>query len=76
MVTDTLELSPGHILRHYRRASRSTGRWRAITCSTRFPTCFPGEWVDDSHVAVDVEQMSAFAWPEAPALTAARTRVA
>jgi biotin carboxylase len=65
MVSDTLELSLSHTLRHYFRAKpadRALARYHILDPIPYF--LFRRGWVDDSDVAVDVAQMNAYAWRE------------
>jgi biotin carboxylase len=68
LVTDTLELSLKQILRHYFHATpadRALARYHLLDPIPHF--LFRRGWIDDSEVAVDLAQMTAYAWRE-PAL--------
>jgi biotin carboxylase len=65
MVSDTLELSVKHTMRHYFRAKptdRALARYHLLDPIPYF--LHRRGWVDDSDVAVDVAQMNAYAWRE------------
>jgi len=69
MVSDTLELSLRHTLMHYRRANRFDRGLAHYNLFDPIPYLLCRmKWIDDSDVAVDVDQMNAYAWPE-PAMT-------
>jgi biotin carboxylase len=65
MVSDTLELSLRHTIRHYFRATptdRALARYHLLDPVPYL--LYRRGWVDDSDVAVDVAQMNAYAWRE------------
>ncbi len=65
MVSDALELSLRHTIRHYFRAKptdRALARYHLLDPIPYF--LFRRGWVDDSDVAVDVALMNAYAWRE------------
>jgi biotin carboxylase len=65
MVSDALELSLRHTIRHYLRAKptdRALARYHLLDPIPYL--LLRRGWVDDSDVAVDVAQMNAYAWRE------------
>jgi hypothetical protein len=65
MVTDTLELSVKQTIRHYRHAKPSDRALARYHLLDPIPYLLSRTgWVDDSDVAVDVNEMTAFSWRE------------